>query len=398
MNRLDRTRRQSVSYSQKVLSTGPIRYWPLDEKAGAVAYDLAQANMLTPQAGVHTAVAYGGVGIGDGRTSLAYDGSTSYTNIYTVEMAGTERLTNGGFETAGGGGADVFGTWGETAGDGAIADETVLVHSGSHAAKLTAGATANTNIYDNLSTVGDIVPGSIYQWPFWTRGDGTNAGFYRLFDVTNAAWITAKTTTGVSGTSYQLVTVTFTAPALCTRVGIYFWCPAVNGGIAYFDDVSVKAVNPFNGAEGTLLIWAKVSGAGVWTDGGLRYTAQLSVDDNLHRVTLRKGTANNTLQWLYAANGTNELVADATVTLTGWFSMAITWSKSAEQMKAYLNGAQNGSTQVALGTWAGALSSSYCLVGAEGTGPTSLWSGSLAHCALWSKALTPAEISYLSIP
>src|SRR3990170_8781110 len=68
-----------------------------------------------------------------------------------ADQAVNEHLANGGFETAGAGGADVWGSWTETAGDGALANETTLVHGGSDAAKITAGANAQTKKGQNLA-------------------------------------------------------------------------------------------------------------------------------------------------------------------------------------------------------------------------------------------------------
>src|SRR3990172_7900670 len=57
-----------------------------------------------------------------------------------VIRLGTEILAilNPGFEVAGAGGADIWANWVETAGDGALANETTEVHSGVDAAKMTA--------------------------------------------------------------------------------------------------------------------------------------------------------------------------------------------------------------------------------------------------------------------
>jgi hypothetical protein len=152
---------------------------------------------------------------------------------------GLEKLTNGGFETAGGGGADVFGSWAETAGDGALADEGVLVHSGSHAAKLTAGATKNTRISQGPIT---NPAGATYQLTFWTRGDGTNQGYYLVQD--RDGWgILASGVTGVTGTTYTQRSVSFTMPAGHTSGWLLnLYNPLSAGGIAYFDDVSVKQI------------------------------------------------------------------------------------------------------------------------------------------------------------
>ena len=112
-------------------------------------------------------------------------------------------MTNGSFETAGAGGADVFANWTETASDGAIADEGSLVKKGSHACKLTAGASVNTRIgntgaSDRLTVVAE----TDYKLSVWTRGDGTYSGFYQIYDHSNGANIVAKTTLAVTGTTY----------------------------------------------------------------------------------------------------------------------------------------------------------------------------------------------------
>jgi hypothetical protein len=58
-----------------------------------------------------------------------------------------DEVDNHDFETAGGGGADVFSDWTESAGDGAIADGTTEAYRGDACLKLTSGATSNTTIY-----------------------------------------------------------------------------------------------------------------------------------------------------------------------------------------------------------------------------------------------------------
>ena len=198
-----------------------------------------------------------------------------------------ERLSNVGFETAGAGGADVFGSWVEAAGDGAIADETTAMHGGAHAAKLTAGATpaSTPSLYQEITPV---VPGHGYNVSFWTKGDGSNAGRWGLWDATNEAWLTNYNTisTGVTGDWYEKEAQVW-APAGCLALRIYFFAPAVEGGIAYFDDVSIES------SYGKQL--EAVQAADVEADRG-RYlfvigaTAEASTT-----LTLRLGTANTTL-------------------------------------------------------------------------------------------------------
>jgi hypothetical protein len=183
------------------------------------------------------------------RLSLVWVATAATTNIFIVTSAGyvmyyddfqleampsayATLLTNGGFETAGGGGADVFDTWTETAGDGAIASEATLFHTGAKAAKLTAGATRNTKLAQTIAVVG----GKDYTLLGYTRGDGTRYGRYLVYDVTNSANI-ATGNAGAGLASYVSFTVNFTAPATCTSVRLDLMCSNTNGGICYFDSI-----------------------------------------------------------------------------------------------------------------------------------------------------------------
>lgn len=159
-------------------------------------------------------------------------------NIWALLSDTTEKLSNVEFETAGAGGADVFGTWVETAGDGTITNEGALVHGGTHACKLTAGATANTKVAQTIS----VKAGATYALSFWTRAVGVGAGRYGVYDVTGAADIVAIASTTVPGTSYTVAGLMFTTPAGCNQIRLDLWCPTVNADIAYFDDISITQV------------------------------------------------------------------------------------------------------------------------------------------------------------
>ena len=141
------------------------------------------------------------------------------------------------------------------------------------------------------------------------------------------------------------------------------------------------------------MIFAKVSGAGVWTDGTLRETLTLLVDAN-NKVLLEKSSGNNTFSFRYAAGGTEESVSKSSHNPTGWGMYAMTWDKAGSgNMTAYYNGAQEGTPQAIAGTWAGSLAATNTLIGAYHTTPLFAWDGSLAHGALWAgKALTAAQI------
>ncbi len=153
---------------------------------------------------------------------------------------GAEIVGNPGFETAGTGGADVWDGWTEDAGNGALANETTLVHGGSDAAKITAGAGANTYVVQFPACVAERT----YALSFWTRGDGTNQGRYLVNDITGGyVPIISLRNTGNATTTYTQVINTFRTPAACVNIGIYLYCSTVNTGIAYFDDVTIKLLS-----------------------------------------------------------------------------------------------------------------------------------------------------------
>lgn len=149
-----------------------------------------------------------------------------------------ELLLNGGFETAGAGGADVFASWTESAGDGTIEITTTAgeFHSGTSACKMTSGPLANSG----LSQIISVMPGRTYTITMWKRGDGTNSGRWSLWDQTNSAFIKTLGDGTIIGTEYQRITYAFRAPNGCLQVLLNLRGAAANGGVAYYDDISMK--------------------------------------------------------------------------------------------------------------------------------------------------------------
>ena len=76
---------------------------------------------------------------------------------------------------------------------------------------------------------------------------------------------------------------------------------------------------------------------------------------------------------------------------------ALSWSKAAEEMKAYYSGSQEGSTQETLGIWAGDLASTTTLISSQSTTPDQTWDGYIAHIAVWDSVLSPADIADLAV-
>jgi hypothetical protein len=166
----------------------------------------------------------------------------------------------------------------------------------------------------------------------------------------------------------------------------------------YADIYSAGLNTDFDGLEFSLAAWVKVSAASVWTDGATRTFARITNASN-DTAYLRKEAGNNTLIARYFAGGTLKSVS-FTFSGTGWFHFMMTVSKSAAagsgEFKAYLNGAQQGTTQTALGTWSGALVSSGAAIGAAANNGSEPHSGNLAHCVLLNRPTTAGEITTLA--
>jgi len=164
----------------------------------------------------------------------------------------TEYILNGGYETLGGGG--VWDEWSEHEDDGSFDNETVNVYSGVNAAKCTTGPSVDTDMYQTITVTAE----TDYELTIWTAGDGTYDGRYKVTDQTHAADIIEMTHTGVTGTDYEEVVEQFTTPAGCTSIRVYLYSPDTNGGICYYDEVSLlqweaeedRAVHPLKITRG----------------------------------------------------------------------------------------------------------------------------------------------------
>lgn len=156
-------------------------------------------------------------------------------------VTGADKLTNSDFETAGGGGADVFSWWTEFVGTGAITQDTTTFYSGAKSLKLLAGSTKNT--YLNSPNV-TVTPGQPYLWTFYTYGDGSNDGKYSVYDITHSKFLLQGHFTRHAGTSFRRREVLFIPPAGCTAVQLFFLCPAVDTGFVINDLSSLKTWTP----------------------------------------------------------------------------------------------------------------------------------------------------------
>lgn len=174
-------------------------------------------------------------------------------------------------------------------------------------------------------------------------------------------------------------------PFLTSRAGLW------DGANDYCDVYSASLNGVFSGAEGSFAGWFKVSSGGVWLDGSIRVLMQLVSNASTDYVQIYRSATNNRLSYLREGANIVESVNADGVSSTGWFHVGLTWSQAADQVKAYLNGVQTGSTRTGLGAYSGALDANLCLLGANTKTPTQVWSGYIQYVGVWNVVLTAAN-------
>lgn len=165
-----------------------------------------------------------------------------------------------------------------------------------------------------------------------------------------------------------------------------------NGTTSFLNIYSASLAAAFSATAGTMALWLKYNGT--VNDGVTRRVMQLRVDAN-NRIFFAKIT-DGRYGFDYIAGGTTSAVTTGALT-SNYTHWALTWDKGADQVKAYVNGVQLGTTQTGLGIFAGSLSATECTVMAGNTTPIELTNGVGAHAALWTTALSGAQIATLAV-
>ncbi len=148
----------------------------------------------------------------------------------------------------------------------------------------------------------------------------------------------------------------------------------------------------FSATEGSFGMWIKVSAAAVWADGIIRRFGVLQADAN-NKILEQKVAGANTLQPNHVSATVSKSQA-ITTTSTDWMHVLMTWSTAADQVCHYYNGVLQGTPGTSIGTWVGALT--VATIGAGDVTPANVWSGLIAHAALWSTPLSAAQIAQLA--
>jgi lysophospholipase L1-like esterase len=235
-------------------------------------------------------------------------------------------------------------------------------------------------------------------------GGGVTPYYQRVMATTPIAYWALDDLTGVAAVdrmalgngTYKNTAGTLSGVTLGqTGIGDGLTSAAFTG--SYCNIYSAALNTAFTPAECSMMTWIQVTEAGVWSDTTNRHALTIRADVS-NRLVLLKTTTNNTLQALYVAGGTSKNVAytpDAPLT---WLCLATTVSVSGDVLRFFVNGAEVGTAATGLGTWTGVLASTANTIAAANTSSASPWTGNLAHAAVWSRVLTPAEVASISSP
>jgi len=167
-----------------------------------------------------------------------------------------------------------------------------------------------------------------------------------------------------------------------------------NGTTSYVDVSAARTA--FNGNEGTLAGWIRITSVGVWTDATFREFVRFLADGS-NIVLIDKSSTNNGVRFSRTGGGTNKVATDTSLAGTlGWFHVAMTWSKSADQQIHYINGVQVGATLTGLGTFSGTPAVTTSCLGNASTTTANVHSGNLGQWALWATPLSAAQILALA--
>jgi len=162
----------------------------------------------------------------------------------------------------------------------------------------------------------------------------------------------------------------------------------------WIDIYSAGMIAAFDPKEFTFSAFIRIPN---WNDGSERRVFHWLVDGN-NAIVLRKDATNGQFSFIYTAGAVSKVVTVTSLSIVGFFNVTITVNKTANEMKAYINGVQVGSTQVALGTFVGVPSSTNASLAARGAGGTNSFLSAIAQVLIWKVALSGADVAIVASP
>lgn len=193
--------------------------------------------------------------------------------LSTAVISSNPAINNGGFETAGGGGADVFASWTENAtGASTITRDTSVFDTGVASCKLVQdGSGSLVGIYQSLLTVGK-------RYRITLRAKNGGAGSLRVYDTAADLTIFALTN------SWATYTFDFTANYALLEL----YASSTPSATVWIDSVQISPLDTYGGvvnggsqtgyslaSKGWLAYQAAILKAGDWFQLGVGYASRL---------------------------------------------------------------------------------------------------------------------------
>lgn len=174
---------------------------------------------------------------------------------------------------------------------------------------------------------------------------------WRLVDIESGTAVPAHTTSARNGTSSGLTLQDGGSPVSYDTLE----APLFNAATpSYCELATASLISAYNAGVHSAGIWAKIQSA-QWTDGVQRMI-MTHANNASNRSHLSKTATANSVNVFYRGNNVTDQVSQGSLSLANqWFHFGYTVDTGADELKAYVNGAQVGSTQTGIGVWAGAL-------------------------------------------
>jgi hypothetical protein len=162
-------------------------------------------------------------------------------------------------------------------------------------------------------------------------------------------------------------------------------------GINDFCDIYSTALNSaWDGDELTVALWVKVYDVAFWTNDWYKFIFLYADNNNFVSIST---SANDGRAYIERkAGGAGKATEVDMSSSLAWFHAGITASVIADEQKAYIDGVQQGATLNGLGNWAGNLSATATVLGADNTSASKPYNGWLAHAVVFDRVLTGPQI------
>lgn len=164
-----------------------------------------------------------------------------------------------------------------------------------------------------------------------------------------------------------------------------------DGALDYTDIYSAALDGAFNGQLFSVLVVLKLGASDPLLDTVFR----LAVDAN-NQFYFRMNSETE-LRMQYSGGGTNGAKTHTFAAKpTDFVQIGASVNLAADRARLFIGGVQSGTDLSSLGTWAGSLDSTLCVIGALVTSGSGSLPGILQHVPLWNRELTPAEFGGLA--